>query len=28
VVGETAGVLLFGDGANLVDALIVGVTKP
>lgn len=28
VAGETAGVLLFGDGGNPLDALVVGVTKP
>ncbi|MDP6607401.1 MAG: hypothetical protein QF664_14260 [Dehalococcoidia bacterium] len=28
VVGETVGVLLFGDGYNPVDALVVGVTAP
>ncbi len=28
VVGETAGVLLFGDGSNPLDALVVGVTAP
>lgn len=28
VVGETAGVLLFGVDGNPLDALVVGVTKP
>ncbi len=28
VVGETVGVLLFGDGGNPADALVVGVTAP
>ena len=28
VVGETVGVLLFGDGSNPTDALVVGVTAP
>jgi hypothetical protein len=28
VVGETVGVLLFGDGSNPLDALVVGVTAP
>ena len=28
VIGETAGVLLFGAGGNPADALVVGVTAP